>query len=87
MKSETGGIPIKETICLSPKCYSILLDDGNVKNTAKGINRSEKNKLRHEIYSKVHSGESDRVTATCSNIRAIENNLYTIQMQKVHWLN
>ena len=82
LKSETGGIPIKETIYLSPKCYSILLDDGNIKNTAKGINKSEKIKLRHELYNKVHSGDSIPVKATCSNIRSNENNLYTMQMQK-----
>ena len=53
-----------------------------LKNTAKGIDRSEQIRLRHEIYNKVHSGESNQVKATCSNIRSIENNLYTMQMEK-----
>ena len=59
-----------------------MLDDGATKSAAKGINKSEKVKLRHELYNKVHNGVSGRVMATCSNIRSIENNLYTMQMQK-----
>ena len=39
LKSETADNPISEVICLAQKCYSVLLEDGTVKNTAKGINR------------------------------------------------
>ena len=40
LKSETDDNPISEVICLAPKCYSVLSEDGTVKNTAKGVNRS-----------------------------------------------
>ena len=37
LKSETGDNPISEVICLAPKCYSALLDDGAVKTQLKGL--------------------------------------------------
>ena len=41
LKSETSNYPIKEVIVLQPKCYSILVEGGDVKKTAKGIVRNE----------------------------------------------
>src|SRR5882757_2455502 len=39
-KDEMAGIPIKEFIGLRSKMYSILVDDGEEKKTAKGVGRS-----------------------------------------------
>jgi len=50
-KDETAGIPIIEFIGHRSKCYSILLDNEKVKNTAKGVKKSVKeNYLSHELY-------------------------------------
>ena len=54
LKSETGDNPISEVICLTPKCYCVLLEDGTVKNADKGINRSQKTNFKHDTYRDVH---------------------------------
>ena len=46
LKSENDEKPIKECVCLTPKTYSILLEDDNVKNTAKRVSKIEKGKLK-----------------------------------------
>ena len=45
-KSGTGDNPISEVIRLAPKCYSVHLVDRTVKNTAKGVNRSQKESFK-----------------------------------------
>ena len=82
LKSETSDNPISEVICLAPKCYSVLLDDGTVKNTAKGVNRSQKANFRHQTYRDVHDGIVKEVRAPCSTIRSIKNKLYTLNVDK-----
>ena len=82
LKSETGDLPIAEAVCLAPKAYSMLLNDNTVKNAAKGVNRSEKNKLKHEIYQQIHDGTLKEIQSVCPTIRSIENNLYTLQTKK-----
>ena len=37
MKDEMAGVPIVEFVGFRPKMYSVLLADGSMKNTAKGI--------------------------------------------------
>ena len=51
LKSEIGYIPICEVIALAPKCYSVLLDN-KVKSTVKGIDSSERLKIKHAYYKK-----------------------------------
>ena len=82
LKSETGSIPIRESISLSAKCYSVLLEDERVKNTAKGVNKSEKSKLKHDIYRDIHDGVIKNVSSTCPTIRSYQNKLYTIVVNK-----
>ena len=82
LKSETADLAIKEAYCLAPKTYSVLLNDDNTKNTAKGVNRSEKNKLKHETYKKIHDGTLKEIQSICPTIRSIKNNLYTIETKK-----
>ena len=82
LKSETADNPISEVICLAPKCYSVLLDDGTLKNTAKGVNRSQKANFRHDTYRDVHDGIVNEIRAPCSTIRSIKNKLYTVNVVK-----
>ena len=82
LKSETGDNPISEVICLAPKCYSVLLEDGTVKNTAKGVNRSQKANFRHDTYRDVHDGIVKEIRAPCATIRSIKNKLYTLTVVK-----
>ena len=82
LKSETADLAIKEVIALQAKCYSVLLNNNNTKNTAKGVNKSEKNKLTHDIYSKVHDLKLKTRFVTCMNIRKMKNRLYTTQTKK-----
>ena len=82
LKSETADIPIVEAICLAPKTYSVHLENDSIKNTAKGVNKTEKNKLRHEIYRDVHDGTTVKTQAICSTIRSFHNKLYTLKIKK-----
>src|SRR5579872_1897164 len=50
MKDEMNGKIIKEFIGLRSKMHSILMDDGGVKKTAKGIPAVAKKKITHEDY-------------------------------------
>ena len=65
------------------------------KNTAKGVNHSEKIKLKNDLSIQVHDGTLNNVTANCSNIRFKNNVLYTLTSKNValvkveckrHWL-
>ena len=77
LKSETAEKALKEVICLSPKCYSIELESGYVKNTAKGVNRSEKIKLKHDTYRNIHDGVLKSQSSLCPTIISKQNKLYT----------
>ena len=64
-KSETSDNPISEVICLAPKRYSILLEDGTVKNAAKGVSQSQKENFRHDTYRDVYYGIFEQIHAPC----------------------
>ena len=61
---------------------SVLLNDNDTKNTAKGVNQSEKNKLKHEMYKKIHDGTLKEIKSICPTISSIENNLFTMEPKK-----
>jgi len=82
LKSETADLPIKEAYCLAPKTYSVLLNNDETKNTAKGVNKSQKNELKHEIYKQIHDGTLKEIQSICPTIRSIKNNLYTLETKK-----
>ena len=50
LKSETGEKVIKEFIGVKPKAYSLLLVDDCIKNSCKGIPKSEKKLITHDRY-------------------------------------
>ena len=70
LKSETSDNPNSEVICLVPKCYSVLLEEGTVENTAKGVNQSQKANFKHDTYRDVHNGTGKENHAPCSTIRS-----------------
>ena len=49
-KSETGSNQIKEVVCLAPKAYSVLMQDGTLKQAAKGVSASARKVLNHSLY-------------------------------------
>ena len=52
-KDETAGTAVSECISLRAKMYSMLISDGNVKCTAKGVTKTAKDKyLTHDEYLK-----------------------------------
>ena len=50
LKSETADIPIVESIALRSKCYSLLLANNKLKQTAKGIPFKLQENFTHEMY-------------------------------------
>ena len=52
-KDETAGVPVKQCVALRAKMYSMLVADGTVNSTAKGVTYSTKTKhLTHAAYLK-----------------------------------
>jgi len=83
MKDETAGIPIKEFIGLRSKMYSVLIDDGKEKKTAKGIGRSViKKELKHETYKNILE-TSSKMYSKMKVIRSCKHRLYTMDINKV----
>ena len=82
-KDETQGSPICEFIGLRSKMYSIKLDDGSEKKTAKGIVRNViKNHLKHENYKQIlETGE--KMNSTMKMIRSFDHKIYTVNVTKV----
>ena len=58
------------------------MEDRTVKNTAKGVNRSQKANFRHDTYRDVHDGIVKEIRAPCAAIRSIKNKLYTLNVAK-----
>ena len=83
LKSETPNIPIAEAICLAPKCYSILLDNNNVKNAANGMKRSI---ITHEKYRDVFDCKIKFINVVNGTILSKHNTMFTnINEKKVHY--
>ena len=97
LKSEIEDRVLKETICLSPKCYSTQLFDGTVKATAKGVARDiKKNNLTHALYKKMYNHEIYQHKVKNGNIVSRNTRLYTqcstknalsICDKKRYWIN
>ena len=74
-KDETSGTPVIECISLRAKMYSMLVSDGTIKSTAKGVTRAVKRKyLTHDEYKKC-----------LTNLKPKIDEMYRI-MQKDHKL-
>ena len=82
-KDETQGVPICEFIGLRSKMYSMKLDDGSEKKTAKGIVKNViKNNLKHENYKQIlETGE--RMNSSMKMIRSFDHDVYTVNVIKV----
>ena len=74
-KDETAGTAVSECVSLRAKMYSMLVSDGSVKCTAKGVTRTAKNKyLNHDEYRK------------CLTLLQAKSNVMYRIMQKDHKL-
>ena len=82
LKSETGSIPLKESICLACKCYSLLLGDDAIKAAAKGVPKGKQHLCRHEKYKQIHNNSEKCMVIKCVNIACKKNRLYTIKSEK-----
>ena len=81
-KDETAGIPIFKFVGLRSNMYSILLEDGPSKNTAKGIQQHfSKTNSKHELYKKCLV-EQTKTLAQYNSIRSLDHQLYTIHEKK-----
>lgn len=79
-KDETRGIPIKEFCGLKPKMYSYIFGN-NCKKTAKGIKRSEVQKMNHDMYvSVLKSNISKRCTQ--HQILSKQHEIHTMLINK-----
>ncbi len=82
-QDETNGTPIRQFAGTRSKMYSILVDDGTTKATAKGISKATARKhLRHELYCKAIF---DRVLFRHTNhyIRSNNHLLTTTRVNKI----
>jgi len=90
-KDETNSIPIVEWVGLAPKMYSIKLDTGKEKGTAKGIKKSfYKNHITHNDYVKcVLSSELKDMRQTCKflNFRSDAHQITTYEINKYSLTN
>jgi hypothetical protein len=78
LKNEVGSSAIKEVICLQPKCYSVLIDEGEcnrIKSTAKGVPFSKQHLLTHKKYNEIHSQVKSIEKIKCTNIIKRKNKL------------
>ena len=63
LTTETGSIPIKEFICLLPKCNSVILDNDSHKRNAKGVDRSSYKNVKHSVYNDIHTSIMKEISA------------------------
>ena len=83
MKDKMADVPIAEFVGLRPKMYSVLLADGSMKNTAKGIQTHfAKHNMKHELYKRCFA-EGRKTVAEYKSIRSFKHKLYTIQERKI----
>lgn len=84
-KDETEGVPIVEFVGLRAKMYSNLLENGNMKKTAKGIKKGfMKKHIKHENYkAAIFDKTQMRQTAEFNLIRARNHKLHSITVKKV----
>jgi len=85
MKDEMNGVPIVEFVGLRAKMYSNLIDNGDVKKTAKGIKKAYmKNNIKHENYKAAIFDKSQmRQTAKFNLIRSRKHIVQSITVEKV----
>lgn len=81
-KDETNGSPISEFCGLRSKMYSILLDSGKNKATAKGIKRNVVNLLGHQKYCDAILGDDKKQKCSFNMIRAYNHQLTTVKITK-----
>jgi hypothetical protein len=82
-KPEHVNFNITEFIGLRSKMYSLLLENGSEKKTAKGVVRSVMSKeLKHKTYKNILESNG-KMYSKMKVIRSIKHQLYTLEMNKV----
>ena len=82
VKSEVGPTPISEVVCLAPKSYSVLLDDGKIKSTCKGIKKNVQKNFHHDMYRDILNGVMKPNHVNVNDIRSSKNALQTVATTK-----
>ena len=82
LKSETGSIPMQETICLKLKCYSALLYNDSCKSTAKGVHRSSYKNQKYSLFNDILTTIMNDISVNCTNIRRFKKTSNTLQTRK-----
>ena len=82
-KDETGGTPVKEFVGLMSKMYSIQLDDGKVKDAAKGVDRYVKEHILTHANYKETLFEEKTISEDITRIAQHSHDLYKEVVQKV----
>jgi hypothetical protein len=83
MKDEMNGKQIREFIGLRSKMYSVLLDDGVEKKTAKGVPKQViKKQISHADYKQSLLNTAFGEEHSCKQIRSINHQLYTLDQRK-----
>lgn len=83
-KDESCGYPIQNFVGLRSKCYSIHYSDEIMKDkiTAKGVNRGEIKKMRHEDMENVlHKNNTTDTIFT--QIRSFKHQIYNVEQNKL----
>ena len=82
-KDECGGKMISELAALRAKCYSVLMDKGNVSKRCKGVkNNVVKKEIMHEDFkTTLFSGE--KLIRNQNLIRSRGHNVFTERMKKI----
>ena len=81
MKDELNGLILEEVVCLKSKLYSIKFS-GGVKQSAKGVQRSVKKPLNHDLFQHVLSSCTS-IHKKMTQMRSLNHQLFVAQVNKV----
>ena len=81
MKDELNGLILEEVVCLRSKLYSIKFS-GGVKQSAKGVQRSVKKTLNHDLFQHVLSSGTT-LHKKMTQMRSLNHQLFVAQVNKV----
>ena len=80
-KDELNGLMLEEVVCLRSKLYSIKFS-GGVKQSAKGVQRSVKKTLNHDLFQHVLSSGTS-IHKKTTQMRSLNHQLVVAQVNKV----
>ena len=81
MKDELNGLILEEVVYLRSKLFSIKFS-GGVKQSAKGVQRSVKKTLNHDLFQHVSSSGTS-IHKKMTQMRSLNHQLFVAQVKKV----